>query len=330
MENMEVLDYIQAEEKQEELKRTGMIRGGTVVSLKSLADVERILRYSIKTREKYGTKNSSQAGSDSKAHLVFNINVKMKDKDSSSSLPVINSVVQFVRFGGTERMSKAAGHPHKGEKYQESIVINSDHANLAKVVYGVYTGQKTINYDESKLIKMLRLSINNKSCITLIGCLNPNEANFEDNLNTLAHLDRCKHFEEASKDKGALKKPKEAEPKAKPTKPAKQNIIQQLQEEMQEKKSKIEFLQADYKKKFDDLAKELGITEDLEKLIYNQNARGRRISAEWKQLRDQRNAFQKWEGMELYEKQLDDEIKELKLQEEKLRAELKEKEAIYM
>jgi len=34
--------------------------------------------------------------------------------------------------------------------------------------------------------------------------------------------------------------------------------------------------------------------------------------------------------MELYEKQLDDEIKDLKLQEEKLRAELKEKEALYL
>lgn len=272
-ENMEILDYIQSEDKQEDLKSTAMIKGGTIVSLKSLNDVERIFRYSIKARDKYSHKLMNQSSNDSKAHLVFTINIRMKDKDNQS-LPTVNSIVQFIRFGGTERMSKAANHPHKGEKYQESIVINSDHAHLAKVVYGVYTGQKSINYDESKLIKMLRLSINNKSCITLIGCLNPNEANFEDNLNTLAHLDRCKHFEETSKDKGVQKKPKEIEQKIKPIKTAKQSILQQLQEELQEKKSKIEFLQADYKKKFDDLAKELGIAEDIEKIIHNNNASG--------------------------------------------------------
>ena len=65
----------------------------------------------------------------------------------------------------------------------------------------------------------MRLTINNKSSLTLVGCLNPNEANFEDSLNTLTHLDRCKNFEEGLKEKMAPKKAKEAE--SKPTVAAK-------------------------------------------------------------------------------------------------------------
>lgn len=243
---------------------------------------------------------------------------------SNPNFPGINSIIQFVRCGGNERTNKATANGYKGEKFQETILVNSDHNNLAKVVYGVYTGQKTINYDESKLVKMMRLSLNNRGAISLLGCVNPNEANFEDSLNTLTHLDRCKNFEEASKDKGqGTKKVKEGDVKPKTVKAGKQSLMQQLQEEIQDKKNKIEYLQVEYKKKFDDLAKELSINEDLEKLVHNPNAK------EWKQLREQRGAFEKWASMELFEKQLDAELRELKSQEAKLRAQLSQNVAQY-
>jgi hypothetical protein len=124
---------------------------------------------------------------------------------------------------------------------------------------------------------MMRLTINHKSAITLIGCLNPNEANFEDSFNTLTHLDRCKNFEDSSKEKNAAKKITEMEdkPKAAP-KPAvgKINVLAQIGEEIQDKRSKIEFLQADYKSKFDELSKLLKMDEDIEKLIQKPNADG--------------------------------------------------------
>jgi hypothetical protein len=320
-ENMEIMDYIAAEDKQEDLKKYGMVKGGTVVVIKSIADIERMLKYSIKTREKLSLKYGSGSG-DGKAHMIFNINIRVKERHNPSS-PGYNSIIQFVRFGGTEKMSKAVNHPYKGEKYQESILINSDNANLAKVIYAIYTGQKSINYDESKLVKVMRLTLNNKSSVGIVACVNPNEANFEDSLNTLAHLDRCKNFEEASKDKGVVKKAKEVDLKPKTVKPGKLNAMQELQEQIQDKKNKIEYLQAEYKKKFDDLARELNLHEDIEKLIYNPNAK------EWKHLREQRMAFEKWASMELFERQLDQELDELKTQEEKLRVELRDKENDY-
>ena len=46
---------------------------------------------------------------------------------------------------------------------------------------------------------MLRYSLDFNSSILLLGCLNPNEVNFEDCLNSLTHLDRCKNYEEVTK-----------------------------------------------------------------------------------------------------------------------------------
>ena len=93
VENMDLLDYIQQEEKQEELKRTGMVKGGTVVPLKNISDVERILKHSLKTREKFSLKAGTVATQiESKSHLIFNVNVRMKDKDNAS-LPPVNSIV---------------------------------------------------------------------------------------------------------------------------------------------------------------------------------------------------------------------------------------------
>ena len=63
--------------------------------------------------------------------------------------------------------------------------------------------------------------------------------------------------------------------------------------------------------------------EDIERLIYNPNAK------EWKVLREQKNAFEKLASMDLFEKQLDQEIAELRSEENYLIKELKEKEIMY-
>ena len=321
---MEVQDFVQAEDRQEAIKRTGMVRHGTVAPVRTIQDIENLLKYAAKARDKLNLRHGYQSGAnESKSHIVVNLNVRMKDKENPN-FPAVNSLVQFVRFGGTERMSKSMNHPYKGEKYQESILINSDHNNLAKVVYSIYSGQKTINYDESKLIKMMRLTLNNKSAVSLIACINPNEATFEDSLNSLAHLDRCKNFEEGAKDKPQQKKTKEVEAKPKPAKPGvRQNQLQALQEEIQEKKNNIDILQNKYKRLFDEISKELNLAEDVEKIIHNDNAK------EWRRLRDQRMAKEKWASMELFERQLDADLTDLRREEECLRRELAQKAQLY-
>lgn len=59
--------------------------------------------------------------------------------------------------------------------------------------------KKNIPYDSSKLTKLLRATVAQNTSVCLLACLNPNEANFEDSMNTLTHLERCKYFELGAK-----------------------------------------------------------------------------------------------------------------------------------
>lgn len=127
------------------------------------------------------------------------MNIKITD-NNDNSFPPINTLVQFVRFGGSQKMTKGMADKNKGEKFQENIVVNTDYSCFQKVIYGLYTGQKAVVYDSSKLMKMLRFTINHNSSIFILGCLNPNEANYEESLNTLSLMDRCKNYEEMNKE----------------------------------------------------------------------------------------------------------------------------------
>lgn len=51
------------------------------------------------------------------------------------NFPAVNSLIQFVRFGGTEKVRKGLPNQYKGDKYQESIFVNSDYHILSKVKY---------------------------------------------------------------------------------------------------------------------------------------------------------------------------------------------------
>ena len=54
-------------------------------------------------------------------------------------------------------------------------------------------------------------------------------------------------------------------------KSGKQTLVQQLQDDIQKHKNDIEYLQNDYKKKFDELGRILEISEGLDKLVYRPN-----------------------------------------------------------
>jgi uncharacterized protein YneR len=57
-----------------------------------------------------------------------------------NNIPEVNSIIQFVRFGGSEKLTKGMSDQSKGEKFQENIVVNSEYASLQNVIYGLYTG----------------------------------------------------------------------------------------------------------------------------------------------------------------------------------------------
>ena len=247
-----------------------IVKNGTIVPIKDSKDIGRLLDHAFTYKERLALK-SIDAISENRAHIIVNLCLKMIDKENPN-FPAVNSLVQFVRLGGSEKISKSLTG-NTGQKYQENIIVNADYANLQRIVYGLYTGQKSIPYEGSKQTQQLRLTINNSSSVAILACQNPNEANFEDSLNTLTHLERCKYFEQGSKaasekqQTGAAQDPTK-QSSIKPQQKGQDSLVQQLQNEINDLKGKTDGLEKDYKMKFQQLGILLMIDDDIEKLLY--------------------------------------------------------------
>lgn len=72
--------------------------------------------------------------------MIVNICLKMSDP-SNPNYPPVNSIISFIRLGGSEKVSKNINEM-TGEKFQENIIVNADYSCLQRLVYGLFTGQK--------------------------------------------------------------------------------------------------------------------------------------------------------------------------------------------
>ena len=124
-----------------------IVKNGTIVPIKDSKDIGRLLDHAFTYKERLALK-SIDAISENRAHIIVNLCLKMIDKENPN-FPAVNSLVQFVRLGGSEKISKSLTG-NTGQKYQENIIVNADYANLQRIVYGLYTGQKSIPYEGSK------------------------------------------------------------------------------------------------------------------------------------------------------------------------------------
>ena len=125
---------------------------------------------------------------------------------------------------------------------------------------------KSIPYRESKLTKALQNTLTPYSHIVLLGTLHPNETNFEECINTLQFLDRCRNVEFRDKrgpsnaggdDQGMLQFSAFGG--------ANDKMLKRLHEDLDEAKRRIEFLQKDHKSKLEKLKKILELDIDWEK-----------------------------------------------------------------
>lgn len=125
---------------------------------------------------------------------------------------------------------------------------------------------KSIPYRESKLTKALQNTLTPYSHIVLCGNLHPNETNFEECINTLQFLDRCRNVE--FRDKRGAGGPggdDQAMLQFSAFGGANDKMLKRLHDELDEAKRRIEFLQKDHKSKLDKLKKILELEIDWDK-----------------------------------------------------------------
>ena len=151
---------------------------------------------------------------------------------------------------------------------------------------------KSIPYRESKLTKALQNTLTPYSHIVLCGSLHPNEANFEECINTLQFLDRCRNIDLREKRSGGVGGgDDQAMLQFSAFGGGNDKMLKRLHEELDEAKRRIEFLQKDHKSKLEKLKKILELDIDWDKFDEK--------SKEAEQLAKQRDAIRENENLKL-------------------------------
>ena len=140
---------------------------------------------------------------------------------------------------------------------------------------------KNITIKDCKLTKVMQNCINATSSISLIGCIDPANQNFEECLTTLQFADRTVNAEQVVKEKET-----EEENAAQNVEFPSEKMLKKKNDELYELKEKYDsitkvhifekgiiFLE-DYKNKYQEIQKILGLTKDVEFLVARQNADG--------------------------------------------------------
>ncbi|SCU65396.1 kinesin, putative [Trypanosoma equiperdum] len=108
----------------------------------------------------------------------------------------------LVDLAGSERMKKAhgatpsaAGEGHSGaaaSRVREGISINSGLLALGNVISALCARKSHVPYRASKLTRLLQPMLSGNSKTTMIACVSPVAASFEETLNTLKYANRVK------------------------------------------------------------------------------------------------------------------------------------------
>ncbi|KFV40188.1 Kinesin-like KIF27, partial [Gavia stellata] len=142
----------------------------------------------------------------SRSHAIFTISICQKqpaesqkntdaDQDSSwKSVQMIASKFHFVDLAGSERVTKTG---NTGERFKESIQINSGLLALGNVISALGDPKRKsvhIPYRDAKITRILKDSLGGNAKTVMITCISPSSSDFDESLNSLKYANRAKNI----------------------------------------------------------------------------------------------------------------------------------------
>lgn len=127
--------------------------------------------------------------SSSRSHSIFELYLTKKGSDDGVS------TLRVVDLAGSEKynLKKDLSDIEKRLRVQELISINTSLSALGQCITALGDPQRThIPYRNSKLTKVLKNSLNERSCIAIIVCISPSIDSYKETLSTLQFADRAK------------------------------------------------------------------------------------------------------------------------------------------
>lgn len=143
------------------------------------------------TQIQYGCKHKIMAAHSlnhcsSRSHCLLSFQVERWIEGQESSKRAASFTL--VDLAGSEKNSMTET---RGNNFTEAKFINSSLTVFRRVIDAVERGVQHVPYRESKLTSLLRHALGGNSYLTLIACVTPDSADYDDNLTTLRYAQRA-------------------------------------------------------------------------------------------------------------------------------------------
>eukprot|EP00741_Cyanophora_paradoxa_P002179 tig00000553_g2112.t1 len=168
----------------------------SMIPVSSVDEVMEVIAAGLARR---ATHETAMNQTSSRSHTVLAITVLQSPRSGAADMEAetVTGVLNLVDLAGSERIAKSQS---EGQRLKEAVMINQSLTALGKVVVSLDKGEdgaggpaRHVGYRDSKLTRILQNSIGGNSYTTLLACLNPTVANYEECLNTLQFANRCQN-----------------------------------------------------------------------------------------------------------------------------------------
>lgn len=135
----------------------------------------------------------------SQSHALFTISICQKQSaeyqnNTDAAQDSIASKVHFVDLAGPERVAKTG---NTGERFKESVQINSDLLALGNVISALGDPKRKsvhIPYKDAKITRILKDFLGGNAKTVMITCISPSSLDFYESLNSLKYANRAKNI----------------------------------------------------------------------------------------------------------------------------------------
>ncbi|KAK5107298.1 hypothetical protein LTR62_001391 [Meristemomyces frigidus] len=133
----------------------------------------------------------------SRSHAVLQVNISLKDRNSSTNEPVTMATLSIIDLAGSER---ASATKNRGERLLEGANINKSLLALGSCINALCDPRKKnhVPYRNSKLTRLLKFSLGGNCRTVMIVCVSPSSQHFDETQNTLRYANRAKNIQTKS------------------------------------------------------------------------------------------------------------------------------------
>ncbi|XP_076451061.1 kinesin-like protein KIF27 [Babylonia areolata] len=191
----------------EDDKGNTVIVGAQEEKVRSLDEVMSLLEAGSAARHTGSTQMNEHS---SRSHSVFTVLIgqqwtevdpmaekRVRDSSDGSNDEIphyMSGKFHFVDLAGSERAHRTG---NVGDRFKESIHINSGLLSLGNVISSLGDPKKKSNhipYRDSKITRLLKDSLGGNAKTVMICCISPASANFDETLNALKYANRARNI----------------------------------------------------------------------------------------------------------------------------------------